>query len=310
MRRRGQQQHNVFFELEGIRGPKGTNNVCLSFSFGSSGDDYGSSTAKKSTEATPDDWTSEQVAKWLTDDLKLSQYAALFVENDITGNELKYVGSEDLKALGIKSIGHSLRIQNGIRKLQWKPEVSLLQETQPVRHHNISLMKNTDIASPELMEACWSKRVIPKGYVKIFREPPGRDNAAGGGGGGGLAFGLAAAAGGDTSSAEQSTPNPEPYFLVELTGVQVTSVQQSGSSSTPCESVSLSFTSIAFHYRDLSPDAFAETAGGISVHHDIISDKVNLVKFTVDGETPSPLKSLPFPEEHKKGADDGSDDYY
>jgi len=304
---RRRNQHSVFFELDGIRGPKGSNMTCLSFSFGSSSDDYGSSATKKqSTEATPDDWTSEQVAKWLTDDLKLGQYAASFVENHITGNELKYVGSEDMKVLGIKSVGHSIRLHTAIRKLPWKPEESIQQENQPVRHHNLSLMKSTDIASPALMEACWTKQVIPKGYLKIFRDPPaGKDNASGGGGGG-LAFGAPPAGGSDTSSSDQ--PNPEPYFLLELTGVQVTSVQQSGSSSTPCESVSLSFKGITFHYRDLSPDAFAETAGGISVHHDLITDKINLVKFVVDGETSSPFKTLSFPEEHKKG-DDGSDDY-
>ena len=301
---RRRNQHSVFFELDGIRGPKGSNMTCLSFSFGSSaGDDYGSSTKKQSTELTPDDWTSEQVAKWLTDDLKLGEYAAAFIENHVTGNELKYVGSEDLKVLGIKKIGHSIRLHTAIRKLPWKPEESSIQqENQPVRHHNLTLMKYTDIASPVLMEACWTKQVIPKGYLKIFRDPPaGKDNASGGGGG--LAFGAPRPAGGssDTSSDQ---PDPEPYLLVELTGAQVTSVQLSGSSENPVESVSLSFKGITFHYRDLSPEAFAEIAGGISVHHDLITDKIDLVRFVVDGETSSPLKTLSFPEEHKKGNDD------
>ena len=303
---RRRNEHSLFFELDGIRGPKGSNISCLSFSFGSSaGDDYDASVTKKqSTEATPpDDWTVEQVAKWLTDDLKLGQYAAAFLENQISGKELKYVSSEDLTALGIKIIGHSIRLLISIRKLPWKPEeLSIQQENQPVRHHNLTLTKRTDIASPALMEACWAKQVIPKGYIKLFRET-GKDNASGGGGGGGLAFGPPPTGGSsDTSPSDQ--PDPEPYFLIELTGAQVTSIQQSGASSSPIETLSLSFKGITFHYRDLSPEAFAETAGGISVHHDLITDKIDLVRFVVDGETSSPLKTLSFPEEHKKGNDD------
>jgi len=66
------------------------------------------------------------------------------------------------------------------------------------------------------MEACWPKQVIPKGYLKIFRDPPaGKDNASGGSGSG-LAFGAPLPAGDsiDTSS--------NPPFLLELTGAQVT----------------------------------------------------------------------------------------
>jgi len=351
MRRR--QQHRIFLELEGIHGNKGPNLALYSWSFGSSSEEYGSSSSKKqSTTPTPDDWTTEQVAKWLTDEVKLGQYAALFVEHDISGNELKSVGGDDLKALGITSIGHRISIAVAISKLPWKTEVySHQQENRPVEHSSLSVMKQTDIATPQLMQACWAKREIPKAYLKIFREPPASDNT---GGGGGLALSTS-----DGTTSEQTTP--EPYLLLEMSGVRIVSVQQSGSSQNPTESLSLNFkTMFAFHYRDLAPDAYSETAGGISVYHELNADKINLVKIAADPawshethfrfpvefraavksvliynrrtdanvfstlpkevvlyivailsinyEPVSPLKTLAFPEEHKK-ADDG-DDYY
>jgi len=275
MRRR--QRHSLFLEIEGIRGEKGPNLTLYSWSFGSDSDEYGTSSAKKQSTPTPDDWTNEQVVKWLTDEVKLGQYAALFVEHDITGNELKGVGGEDLKALGITSIGHRLSIVLAISKLPWKVEVySHQQENRPVEHSGLRVMKRTDIASPQLLHACWSKREISKAYLKLFREPPGSSDNTGGGGGGGLTLSTS-----DDTTSEQKTP--EPYLLVEMTGVRIVSVQHSGSSETPSESVSLSFkTMFAFHYRDLAPDAYSETAGGISVYHDLGVDKVNLVKIAAD----------------------------
>ena len=352
--RRGRQRHSLFLEIEGIRGEKGPNLALYSWSFGSDADEYGTSTAKKqSTEPTPDDWTNEQVVKWLTDEVKLGQYAPLFVEHDITGNELKGVVGEDLKALGITSIGHRLSISVAITKLPWKVEAYSLrqQENRPVEHSGLRVMKRTDIASPQLLHACWSKRELPKAYLKMFREPPGASDNTGGGG---LALST-----GDDAASEQKTP--EPYLLVEMTGVRIVSVQHSGSSETPSESVSLSFKSmLAFHYRDLALDAYSETAGGISVYHDLGVDKINLVKIAADPtwshethfrfpvefraavksaliynrrkdanvfstlpkevvlyivailsinyEPVSPLKTLAFPEEHKK-ADQGNDYY-
>ncbi|CAK8697417.1 unnamed protein product [Clavelina lepadiformis] len=73
------------------------------------------------TQAQPSyqDWSCEQVASWLNDEVKLSQYADIFKENDIDGRELDGLAAEILqKDLGIASLGHRNKIMRAIKSLQ------------------------------------------------------------------------------------------------------------------------------------------------------------------------------------------------
>jgi len=133
-------------------------------------------------------------------------------------------------------------------------------------------MKELDNATPLLFEACMAKRVIRKGWLKFFSVP--QDDPYG--------YGL----GGSTGDDDKNKGPPTPVFLLEMDGVLVSNVQQSGSSGgsgSPVESFSLTCVgAIAFHYRDSGPDAFPDTSGGISVFNDLLNDKINLVKLAAD----------------------------
>ncbi|XP_076811746.1 WD repeat, SAM and U-box domain-containing protein 1-like [Clavelina lepadiformis] len=81
------------------------------------------------------DWSCEQVASWLNDEVKLSQYADIFKENDIDGRELDEVTAEVLqKDLGVVSLGHRNKIMRAIKALRdggltsSAPSISQLQD--------------------------------------------------------------------------------------------------------------------------------------------------------------------------------------
>jgi len=53
------------------------------------------------------------VAKWLRD-LGLEQYAPAFRDNDIDGKVLRRLTGEDLRELGVRSIGHRRRLLDAL----------------------------------------------------------------------------------------------------------------------------------------------------------------------------------------------------
>ena len=56
------------------------------------------------------------VAKWLRD-LGLEQYAPAFRDNDIDGKVLRRLTGDDLRDLGVTSIGHRRRLLDAIATL-------------------------------------------------------------------------------------------------------------------------------------------------------------------------------------------------
>ncbi|HYU12232.1 MAG TPA: SAM domain-containing protein, partial [Stellaceae bacterium] len=56
------------------------------------------------------------VAEWLRG-LGLDQYEAAFRDNDVDGDVLRRLTTEDLRELGVASIGHRRRLLDAIAKL-------------------------------------------------------------------------------------------------------------------------------------------------------------------------------------------------
>ena len=60
--------------------------------------------------------TTKDVAEWLGG-LGLEQYAPAFRDNDIDGEVLRQLTSEDLRELGVRSVGHRRRLLDAISAL-------------------------------------------------------------------------------------------------------------------------------------------------------------------------------------------------
>lgn len=87
---------------------------------------------------------------------------------------------------------------------------------------DISLMKRVDTSSPTLIKFCTTGKHITQGILTIRKS------------------------GGDVVG--------EPYLVITLDEVLVTSVQESGSSEEPTESISLSFAKIHYVYKPQKED--------------------------------------------------------
>ncbi|XP_013408002.1 SH3 and multiple ankyrin repeat domains protein 3 isoform X4 [Lingula anatina] len=61
------------------------------------------------------DWTCDDVSDWL-DDLKLSEYKTIFVENDIDGQNLATLTRNDFLELGVSRVGHRMNMERAIKK--------------------------------------------------------------------------------------------------------------------------------------------------------------------------------------------------
>ena len=62
-------------------------------------------------------WTVQDVSRYLQQ-IGLGQYSQAFVQNDITGLELPYLNDEYLIELGVKSIGHRIKISRFIKSIK------------------------------------------------------------------------------------------------------------------------------------------------------------------------------------------------
>ncbi|EPS35291.1 hypothetical protein H072_11360 [Dactylellina haptotyla CBS 200.50] len=69
--------------------------------------------------------TSKRIINWSTHDvvefsksLRLFQYAKLWIENEITGDALVHLIHEDLEEMGIRSVGHRLRILKSVYNIK------------------------------------------------------------------------------------------------------------------------------------------------------------------------------------------------
>ena len=62
--------------------------------------------------------TVEEVGKWVAEELKLPEYTAAFTDNHIDGAHLTVLDKEDLEDMGIKSVGHRLKILQSIKSIK------------------------------------------------------------------------------------------------------------------------------------------------------------------------------------------------
>ena len=65
----------------------------------------------------------EDVSKYVATELGLPEYAEAFAANHVDGQVLKHMEKGDLKALGIKSVGHRLMVLEAISGLQQAHQV-------------------------------------------------------------------------------------------------------------------------------------------------------------------------------------------
>ncbi|KAI8609219.1 hypothetical protein BC830DRAFT_1085633 [Chytriomyces sp. MP71] len=77
---------------------------------------------------TPSDWTVEQVKEWMTS-MTDEEVAGKVVENDINGDTLFHLSSEDLESMGIKVIGQRVRLLKAIKELKAVEEVTSASAT-------------------------------------------------------------------------------------------------------------------------------------------------------------------------------------
>ncbi|KAF4551182.1 STE50-like protein [Elsinoe fawcettii] len=70
------------------------------------------------------DWTSGQCAEYVKS-LGLSQYAEAMIEEAITGDALVEMQHQDLKDMGIASVGHRLTILKGVYEIKVKQNISI-----------------------------------------------------------------------------------------------------------------------------------------------------------------------------------------
>ena len=76
------------------------------------------------------------MAEWLRG-LGLEQYAPAFRENDIDGEVLPRLTGEDLRELGVKSIGYRRRLLDAISSLGWRlPPQCRRKTVSPARDQN------------------------------------------------------------------------------------------------------------------------------------------------------------------------------
>ncbi|EAW19283.1 adaptor protein STE50 [Aspergillus fischeri NRRL 181] len=70
------------------------------------------------------EWTAEECANWLAA-LGLRQYCATFLENEIVGEALIALKHEELKEMGITSVGHRLTILKSVYETKVKQDIPL-----------------------------------------------------------------------------------------------------------------------------------------------------------------------------------------
>ncbi|KAL9640446.1 MAG: hypothetical protein Q9164_000265 [Protoblastenia rupestris] len=69
-------------------------------------------------------WTTDQCADYISS-LCLSQYCDNFLENEISGEALVALRQEELKEMGIMSIGHRLTILKGVYDVKMKQGIPI-----------------------------------------------------------------------------------------------------------------------------------------------------------------------------------------
>eukprot|EP00824_Muranothrix_gubernata_P001639 TRINITY_DN11925_c0_g1_i1.p1 TRINITY_DN11925_c0_g1~~TRINITY_DN11925_c0_g1_i1.p1 ORF type:complete len:213 (-),score=45.24 TRINITY_DN11925_c0_g1_i1:61-660(-) len=62
-------------------------------------------------------WGTQEVGEWL-ETMGLGQYRGAFTENNVTGTELVLLEKDDLKDLGMASVGHRLKLLDSVKRFK------------------------------------------------------------------------------------------------------------------------------------------------------------------------------------------------
>jgi hypothetical protein len=120
------------------------------------------------------------IAAWLGG-LGLAQYAAAFAENDITAALLPRLTGEDLRELGVGSIGHRRMLLDAIAALTPAPEGAAAPaipapELQAERRQLTVLF--CDLVGSTALSAGWIRRICARSLAPITAASPGSSAAA------------------------------------------------------------------------------------------------------------------------------------
>ena len=96
-----------------------------------------------------------EIRKWL-DAIGLVQYADAFEANDIDGATLHGLTAEDLRELGIASLGHRKRIMQAISRLDGIPEQASGSPARPIASSSTSMIR----IAPSLGARCRRSAVV------------------------------------------------------------------------------------------------------------------------------------------------------
>ena len=65
-----------------------------------------------------------EIGMWVTTELGLPEHESKFVDNHIDGSVLNMMKKEDLKKLGITSVGHRIKILDGLAAIRQAEQVN------------------------------------------------------------------------------------------------------------------------------------------------------------------------------------------
>jgi hypothetical protein len=108
------------------------------------------------------------VAEWLRG-LGLEQYAPAFHQNDIDGEVLRRLASDDLRDLGVTSVGHRRRLLDAIaalREAQPATEASVAPVTAAMVIGAAERRQLTVISPISSTRRCWLHASTPKSWAR------------------------------------------------------------------------------------------------------------------------------------------------
>nr|CAB3267740.1 WD repeat, SAM and U-box domain-containing protein 1 [Phallusia mammillata] len=122
-----------------------------------------SSTGENQQQRVPfQQWSSSEVAKWLTEELNLGQYSSNFLDNEIDGTELTSLTTEVLqKDLGIGPLGHRNKILRAIKAMS--------SSTQQPNSSDINLQSLVQALPPSLQQLA---PAVIQHYLKNEKSAP------------------------------------------------------------------------------------------------------------------------------------------
>jgi hypothetical protein len=110
----------------------------------------------------------QQIADWLQK-LGLGQYAQRFAENDINFAILADLTDQDLKEIGVTSLGHRRQLLRAITELKGGETGTPKQDTAPIRPHDTAERRQVTVMFSDLVgSTALSARMDPEDLREVI----------------------------------------------------------------------------------------------------------------------------------------------